>query len=443
MNNKRILFATMPMDGHLNPLTGLAVHLQQVGHTVRWYTGPTYADKIKKLGITYYPYGKAQEINQLNMDTVLPERQKIKSSIARLRFDINNVFLLRAPEFVEDLLAIHEEFPFDLLICDVLFTGAPFIKQLLHIPVVAIGVVPLGETSKNLPPTGMGLEPAATMLGQLKHRFLRYMTINHLLKPCTDLYNKLLAQHGLPATKDFVFDAFIRQPDLYLQSGVPAFEYPRSDISPNVHFVGPMLPYSNGHKHPFKQVAEVEQYKRVVLVTQGTVERDPEKIIIPTLEAYKGDSETLVIATTGGSQTAELRARFPQKNLIIEDFIDFNAVMPYAHVYVTNGGYGGVMLAIQNNLPMVIAGVHEGKNEIAARVGYFKLGVNLKTETPKQEQVRQGVEQVLANETYRQQVRRMGLEFRQYNSNILATRAISTLLQRQQKVNDWAHELMQ
>ena len=29
-------------------------------------------------------------------------------------------------------------------------------------------------------------------------------------------------------------------------------------------------------------------------------------------------------------------------------------------------GYGGVMLGIENQLPLVVAGLHEGKNEINA-----------------------------------------------------------------------------
>ncbi|MER3470210.1 MAG: hypothetical protein C4330_02475 [Chitinophagaceae bacterium] len=56
--------------------------------------------------------------------------------------------------------------------------------------------------------------------------------------------------------------------------------------------------------------------------------------------------------------------------------------MPYAQTYITNGGYGGVMLGIQNELPLVVAGIHEGKNEINARIDFFKLGINLQTETP-------------------------------------------------------------
>lgn len=430
MNPKRILFATMPMDGHLNPLTGLAIHLQSLGHDVRWYTGPTYAVKIRKLGIPYYPYQQAQEINQLNLDTALPERQRIKGTIARLRFDINHVFLLRAPEFVIDLKAIYEEFPFELLVCDALFTAAPFIKQLLNIPVAAVGVVPLAETSKTLPPSGLGMEPSDSWFGQLKQSLLRYLTINHLLKPCTDLYNRLLVEHGLPTTNEFVFDAFIRQADVYLQSGTPGFEYTRPDMSPNVRFVGPMLPHTLGSRHPFQQPALVAQYPRVVLVTQGTVERDPAKIIVPTLEAFKDDKQTLVIATTGGSQTKELRARYPQENLIIEDFIDFNSVMPYADAYVTNAGYGGVMLALLYGLPMVAAGVHEGKNEIAARIGFFKVGINLKTETPTVAQIRRSVEHIVNDNQYKRNVQRLGVEFRQYDANSLCEQHIMTLFEK-------------
>lgn len=427
MNARKILFATIPADGHFNPLTGIAKHLQELGHDVRWYTGGRYVSKVEKLGIPAYPFQSAKVVNQDTLDDLFPERQQIKGTIARLRFDINLLFLNRAPEFVADIIAIYQEFAFETLICDALFTGAPFIKQLLEIPVVTIGIVPLPESSRDLPPAGMGLEPATGFWGKRKQDVLRYLTKKIFLKPCTELYKQLLRQHGLRPTEDFVFDSFIRSADIYLQSGVPGFEYKRRDMSPNVRFVGPLLPYSRGPRNGFMHYDKLKQYRKVILVTQGTVERDPGKIIVPTLEAFK-DSEFLVIATTGGSQTDALRARFPQANLIIEDFIDFNEIMPYCDVYVTNGGYGGVMQSIQNRLPMVAAGVHEGKNEITARIGYFNLGVNLKTETPTVEQIRMQVNTVMKNPVYRQNIARLHKEFSEYNPNELCESYIAEVL---------------
>jgi UDP:flavonoid glycosyltransferase YjiC (YdhE family) len=149
--------------------------------------------------------------------------------------------------------------------------------------------------------------------------------------------------------------------------------------------------------------------------------------LVPTLEAFK-DTDVLVIATTGGSKTELLRARYPQSNIIIEDFIPFADVMPYADVYVSNGGYGGVLLSIENQLPMVVAGVHEGKIEINARVGYFKLGVNLKTETPKSIEIKKAVEEVLENNIYKQNVLKLGEEFSDYNSKELTAWYVQQLV---------------
>jgi UDP:flavonoid glycosyltransferase YjiC (YdhE family) len=164
----------------------------------------------------------------------------------------------------------------------------------------------------------------------------------------------------------------------------------------------------------------------VVLVTQGTVEKDVNKIIVPTLEAFK-NTNTLVIATTGGSGTAELRKRYPQHNFIIEDFIPFGDILPICDVYITNGGYGGVMLGIQNKVPMVVAGVHEGKNEICARVGYFKLGVNLKTEKPTADQIRNAVNEVARTSEYKKNVARLANEFQQYEPAALVEKYINEL----------------
>jgi len=91
-----------------------------------------------------------------------------------------------------------------------------------------------------------------------------------------------------------------------------------------------------------------------------------------------------------------------------------------------------VMLGIENKLPMVVAGVHEGKNEICARVGYFKLGINLKTEKPTVTQIRKAVEKVFACGRYRKNVERLSKEFRQYHPGELSASHIGALF------NKWA-----
>ena len=139
----------------------------------------------------------------------------------------------------------------------------------------------------------------------------------------------------------------------------------------------------------------------------------------------------MVIATTGGSKTRKLREKYPEHNILIEDFIPFNDIMPECDVYITNGGYGGVMLGISNNLPMVVAGIHEGKNEINGRVEYFGLGINLGTENPTASQIKTSVESILKDSSYKQNVNKLANEFAQYSPMLLSEKYISELILRE------------
>jgi len=431
MKVRRILFANFPGDGHFNPLTSLAVHLKSQGHDVRWYTGRKYQAKLEKLEIPFYPIKKAIDFSAGEPDQIFPERKFHKSQVAKLKFDIKHAFVLRGPEFYEDIKEIEGSFPFDLLIADNCFTGIPFVKQLLEKPVIAIGVIPLPETSKDLPPSGLGLTPSYSFFGKRKQDVLRFLTDKLVFSESKKLVDKMYADYGMKTVKGNIFDVVCKEADLLLQSGTPGFEYFRSDLGKNVRFIGPLLPYSAKKKQSYQLPGWYRQFKKKVLVTQGTVETDVEKIIVPTLEAFK-NTDVLVVATTGGSKTEELRRRYSHYNILIEDFIPFNDLMPECDAYVTNGGYGGVMLGIQNKLPMVVAGVHEGKNEINARVGYFKLGINLRTEKPSVSQIKANVELILANKTYKNNVRKLAREFEQYDPALLCEKYVNQLISKQE-----------
>ena len=425
---KKVLFASVPLEGHFNPLTGLAVHLKNQGYEVRWYTGNSFTEKLKKLQIPHCPFRKATEVTQENLDDVFPQRSQHKSQIGKMKFDMINYFILKTPEYFDDLLHIHREFSFDLLICDMLFIASTLVQQQLGIPVVCVGIAPLASTSIDLAPPGLGLTPSTGFFGSNKQALLRFLTKHVIFREITAVYNRMLAAYGIKPEPGVFIDTQIRRADLYLQSGTPGFDYNRSDLPANVRFVGPLLPCNVRRARPFFEEAKLKNYKKVILVTQGTVERDLEKLIVPTLEAFK-DTSYLVIVTTGGSpQTNRLRARFLQKNIIISEFLDFNQIMPHADLFVTNGGYGGVLLSITHQLPMVTAGLHEVKNEITARVGYFKLGINLKTETPTPEQIQKSVSKVLNDSQYKRNVVRLSDEFRRYDTYTLCSRYIAEVL---------------
>ena len=425
--SKRILFANVPADGHFNPLTGIAMFLKKEGYDVRWYASSSHQRKLKKLGIYHYPFLRALDVTGDNIEQIFPQRDKYKSQIGKLNFDMENFFIRRATEYYEDMLRIREIFPFDLVIADVAFSAVPLLSEHLGVPVISIGVFPLVETSKDLAPAGLGITPSNSFIGRKKQQFLRYLSDHILFRKPNQLMRKILSQFNISVGNSNVFDIIVRKSTLMLQSGTPGFEYERSDLGRNIRYIGPLLPYEQTTIQAPWYHEKLSRYEKVILVTQGTVEKDVNKLIVPTLEAFKG-SEHLIVVTTGGSQTNELRKQFMHDNIIIEDFIPFSEIMPYVHLYITNGGYGGVMLGIKNQLPMVVAGVHEGKNEITARIGYFDLGINLKTEKPSVKQIRNAVNKILTDTKYKENVMRLAEEFEAYEPYTLVGKYVEQLL---------------
>jgi len=429
-NGKKILFATVPFDGHVNPLTGLAVHLKQLGYDVRWYTSEYYTAKMKKLQIPHYTFVNAMDVRSSDdIEEVFPERKKYTGQVAKLNFDIVNVFIQRATEYYADVKEIYKTFPFDLMIADFSFTAIPFVTEKMKIPVITGGIVPLMETSKSLPPSGLGMTPSYSVAGKIKQAALRFFADKILFRKATAALKQMCEENQLSYHGENVFDYLFKRSTLVLQSGTPGFEYYRGDLSSNIRFAGALMPHVfETNQQPWFD-DRLNKYERVILLTQGTVERDVEKLLVPTLEAFK-NTDVLVVVTTGRSGTAALKERYPFDNIIIEDFIPFGDIMPYTDVYVTNGGYGGVLLGIEHGLPLVVAGVHEGKNEIAARTGYFQLGINLKTETPQVNQVRRAVNEVFANPVYKENVRQLSAEFLQYDAKELGAKYVAALLQK-------------
>ena len=85
-------------------------------------------------------------------------------------------------------------------------------------------------------------------------------------------------------------------------NGTPCLEFPGYHPPPNAEFVGDLAPARTPAAIATLPPA-CWRRRAVVVVSQGTVDNtDPEKLIVPTLEALK-DGPYVVVATTGGVQT--------------------------------------------------------------------------------------------------------------------------------------------
>lgn len=65
-------------------------------------------------------------------------------------------------------------------------------------------------------------------------------------------------------------------------------------------------------------------------------------------------------------------------------------------------------------MPVLSAGVREGKNDINARIDYFRFGIDLKTERPTPQKIAKGVGRLMGDKRFAQNVERIRAELETY-----------------------------
>ena len=405
----RVLIASLPLTGHIYPPLPIASKLVERGHEVRWYTGKKFRERIESTGARFEPYRTAYDYDDSDMDAAFPNRIPAKG-FRRANIDFINVFMKPIVPHYNDLRAILDEFPADVLLAD----GAMWVARCVHEkggpPYAVYCETCLGIDSRDTAPFGMGMLPSSTALGHLRNRLLRVLASNLLFRPTSVELGRARKSLGLKPAK---FSGVELSPYLLLEATVPGFEYPLSDIPPQVHFVGALLAYPPTDMVLPEWWDDVTADPRpVVFVTQGTLSTNPQDLIAPAVTGLAGQEVLVVVA---GASPDALGLKVIPENVRIAPFIPFGIAMPHADVFVTNGGFGGVQYALSHGVPLVIAAGTEEKPEIANRLMRNGAGLNLKTGHPTPEQVREAVNEVLRTPSYRQHARRLQAELAQHD----------------------------
>jgi MGT family glycosyltransferase len=204
---------------------------------------------------------------------------------------------------------------------------------------------------------------------------------------------------------------------------VPAFEYERADLRPGTHFVGPFTGPPDGDFRPPTWWSELDSGRPVVHVTEGTVSFRDRRLIRPAIRAM-ADRDALVVVTTGGTPVDQLDLGPLPANVRVEPTIPHAHLLPRVDVMVTNGGYGGVQMALANGVPLVVAGATEEKPEVAAHVAHAGVGIDLRTLDPTPRQLERAIVEVLTSPAYRDRAQALRREYAAHDGPRTAARLV-------------------
>ncbi|KOV81755.1 glycosyltransferase [Nocardia sp. NRRL S-836] len=419
MRSLDLLFATVPMPGHVVPLLPIARALVSRGHRVRWCTGRVFEERVVATGAEFVAMDPAIDHNGRNVSDLFPERARL-TGVAKLRHDLVSLFLDPIPAQVADLRRALDAQPADLVLHDSAHLGAAVLESLGGPRAVTVGVTPMVLPAPDVPPFGPGLRYRSGSLGRLRNTTVRALLDNGVFKPVYQHRDRILRELGAPLGPRGLSSV---SPHLHLQNGVAGLEHPREFLPPQVRFVGALVDPVPSTPLPswWGRIASVG--KPIVHVTQGTVaDTNLGELVRPTIRALS-DEDVVVVASTGSHDLGPLPA-----NVYTAPFLPYEQLLPLTKVMVTNGGFGGVQLALAEGVPLVVAGMTEDKPEVAARVERSGAGVNLRTSTPSEKAIRAAVQKVLGGSAFRGRAWELAAEYREHDAGELSADHVEALV---------------
>jgi MGT family glycosyltransferase len=408
----KILIASTPATGHLNPLLAIVRMLRAEGHEITFLTGSAFRDRIENSGAKFVSLQGSADFDLRDFSSVAPELKDIPPGLEWFRVAIERIFVDPVPAQHQGLLQALEDCQADVIVGDDMFFGV--LPMLLgprskRPPIVLCGTSFLHLAREDGAPNFLGLPPATTEEQRHQYADIAREFDEAVDQPALLRLNKDLKTLGVGPLSVPLFHSVVELADAYMQLSVPRFEFPRQ-IPPSVHFVGtpPIIP---GQAQLPPWAHELDGSPKVVLVTQGTVaNHNFELLIAPTLTALANEPDVLVVATAGGRPVEAIPCVVPS-NARIASYLPFEWLLPRVDVLVTNGGYGSVNQAMSFGIPLVTAGMTEDKADVNLRVAWSGVGVDLATNEPTPEALRTAVRTVLDRPAYRMRASQMADEF--------------------------------
>ncbi|KAF2497128.1 UDP-Glycosyltransferase/glycogen phosphorylase [Lophium mytilinum] len=419
----------MPAWGHLEKVSVIAADLKKRGYPITFITGAEFRDPITALGVGFVPLdGSDRMMSEEDMATFFA----MPAGLDAEAFAIKNVFIRAIPDHYRTVQRVFGEFrkkhgrgkPL-IFVYDGSFLGltpvalgADGIKPDVSI---GIGLAPLSLRSDDTFPFRSGKQPDTSRDAvKIHQKAYEEQAEEPFFKGIHEALVKEMRGLGVEREVPFsIFELMNWTPDQLLQLSIPEFEYPRSDIRAGVEWVGalPVVGMADA-KLPswWDDVLQAKgNGKKVIAVTSGSIDNNPEDLILPTLEALKDRIDVLVIATLVASDGDGLEERVPV-NARMAKFIPYDMLLPYVDVLVSNGGYGTVQQALRAGVPMVLSGVGQDKAQTGGVAAWAGVAIDLQSRSPGVEKLRKAIHELLENKKYASRASELAANYDNYDT---------------------------
>ena len=401
----RIGIVCYSSDGHLLPSMCFASALQQRGHTVIFYTLADGKEKLAASGFPFRIYGEAR----LPLEKIREVYREVGRAhgLNAVKITVENL-CLRASAGLDDLPQLLSSDNLDVLVTDQVVPESSAIATALDIPYVTLCNALPTNPDTNMPPVFAHGMYATSSLARLRIRALNRFMI-WLGRRLLGVINEWQSSQTRPRYHCLTE---LASPFASITQLPQAFDFPRSSVGDNFHYVGPLHQLGIRPTMEFPWNALNDDLP-IVYASMGTLQNQLRSVFFKIAEACSGLDVQLVLALGGGADEQEF-ADLPGKPIVVR-YAPQLELLRRASVCITHAGLNTTLEAAACGVPMVALPVTNDQPGVAARIEWSGIGRRLSPRRLRASALRSAVHEVMGQSPQRTRATLMKEEIARLN----------------------------
>ncbi|NRR04592.1 glycosyl transferase [Brevibacillus sp. RS1.1] len=398
----RVLYVTIPADGHVNPTLGLVKQLVDNGEEVVYMCSEEYRDRLAQTGAQFRAYQKDEQVSR-----------DLGFNPTEFRHPLHfNDFMLRGiiePHIPEILRQIENE-SFDYLIFDSLFGwGGAILGEKLGIPTICsvtnfAFAEPLSQIVEVLEASDdVDVDALYERVTQTAQSIARVCNV------AVPAIEDITRQYG---DMKIVFTSRDFQPDA-------------DKLDDSYIFTGPSITSRpDSPSFPFEKLRA--SYDKVVYISMGSILTKDVELYKLCFAAFQDIPAQFVLSCGRDTELESLGEHIPP-NFIIEPYVPQLEVLQQADAFITHAGMNSTSEALYFYVPLVMIPLSSDQPIVAKRVEELGAGIMLDRGKLTPTALKDALLQVLNESTYKQHAIQVGDSLRNAGGYQEAARCIMSL----------------
>jgi zeaxanthin glucosyltransferase len=395
----KIGFLSLPLSGHLNPMTALARKLQARGNDVVFISVPDAEPMLRAANLRFipfceqeYPAGSiAQEWSSV---AKLHGEEVLRHSARELVPGLSRAALEHLPEKIA-------EAGVEALVLDKAYFYVELVAMHLGIPYVHIWNVLHLDFSGSTPASIFG-GPHETTPEALARNAEGLKIAGEILSPMAQVAKPYAEKAGLQIDWN---DPAATMSKLAVITQTPReFDYPNIPWPAQFHYAGPFHDDEGREKVPFPW--DKLTCEPLVFASMGTLVNGLEYVYRTILDAVRSLSGIQVVLSVGRNVDLDDLGPIPSNTLVVSSAPQIE-LLKRATVCITHAGLNTTLEALAQGVPLVAIPIGYDQPGVAARIAYHGVGEFLELEELTVTRLSQLIQRVRRNQSYHDKARHL------------------------------------